>query len=223
MKARVMAARLWVIVVLGSSALPAVAQDDPGMFSPRWMYELRGGRFLPALDLYETFYGSDEESYVSFAFGYRLRDWLEVGGELGRMRSTGVGILTGSMQLGGEVSYTLIPVNVYASFVFQRNERQRVVPYASIGLTSAYYEQDIDLQPTREGRSDVAASLKAGVRFFLTSQGRRVNPGAARRNTYWRSYVFVEAQTFKAKVDEADLGGDVYQLGFRMEFDVGPR
>ena len=38
-------------------------------------------------------------------------------------------------------------------------------------------------------------------------------------SSYWRAYMFLEAQHMSAKVDGQNLGGDAAVLGFRMEFN----
>lgn len=212
------------------AAAPASGQesdDGGGIESPRWTYELRGGILEPDLDQFETFYGDDNESYFALAGSYRFRDWLEVGGELGHMSADGVGFLTQSQQLGGDVEYTLNPVQIYANFIFQGAPGRRVVPYAGIGLVSAMYEQEVAQQEDREGRSDLGYSARVGVRFRIATHGP-LEPSTVRYGSlYWRAFLFLEAQYVSAEIDNdietIDLGGDAYLLGFRMEFDFDRR
>jgi opacity protein-like surface antigen len=199
----------------------AAAQSPPAPIeSPRWNYEIRGGYLRPDLDQFATFYGDREETYYGLAGSYRFLDWLEVGGEYGQMQAEGVGFLTSSQQLGGTVKYRLNPVHVFTNFIFQRTPRQRVVPYLGAGATVAAYEQEVESQPDRDGRTDIGYSVRAGVRFALASHGPMTSPSYA-GSRYWRGYLIVEAQHMTFEVDDVDLGGDAYVLGFRMEFDMG--
>jgi hypothetical protein len=211
---------VWLLLGLALHAGQASAQAQAtgsGTFeSPRWTYEFRGVYFEPDLPLYSTFYGDDHDSYLSVAGSYRFRDWLELGAEYGLMKEDGVGVLTESGELGGTVEYRVDPVHVYANWIFQREQLQRVVPYVGAGMLVMRYEQEIELQPEIEGRTDVGWSARAGVRFRVGAQGSSAMPPGG---TYWRSFVFVEAQEMSAEADDVDLGGRALIVGFRMEFD----
>jgi hypothetical protein len=181
------------------------------------MFEFKGGYFYPDLPDYKTFYGDDKDFYFALASAYRFRNWLEVGGEIGYMSDSGVGIQPSSGQLGGKVRYTLVPVHAFVNFMYQRNYNQWLVPYVGAGLSIAYYNQDIDEQPDRDGLTDVGGMIRAGIRLFVNP----LDPSTAARASQGllqRSYLFLEAQYFTAEIDNTDLGGEVYLLGFRMEF-----
>jgi hypothetical protein len=208
-------------------SLSAAAQrsDAPERASPRWTYEIRIGRFEPDLDGFETFYGNDNENIYALAGTYRLKDWLEIGGEYAHMRAGGAGILTSSQALGGSVRYQLNPVHVFSNFIFQREPDQLIVPYAGVGLAVAEYEQEVAQQGTSKGRTDTGYSARLGVRFMIAATRR---PLGMAGSPYQRSFVFLEAQetSFDADTIEiagqsasVDLGGRSYSLGFRMEFD----
>jgi opacity protein-like surface antigen len=197
----------------------AWTQGEPSVdMGLRWSYEIRGGLLRPDLDSFETFYGDDQENYYSLAASYRLRGWLEVGGEVGRMRATGVGVLTSTAQPGGTVRYQLDPVQVFVNAIFQRSQEQRLVPYAGAGIATLVYEQEVEQQPDIDGRTDVGYSARAGLRVRLTSSEPQTTRSHSRSRDYWRGYVLLEAQYTSAKVDGTDLGGDAYLLGFRVEF-----
>ncbi len=134
------------------------------------------------------------------------------------MKETGVGFLTETGTLGGSVKYRLDPLHVFANWIFQSDPMQRVVPYFGAGLLVMRYEQEVELQPDIEGRTDLGWSARAGVRFRVASHGplRVTSDGSP----YWRSFVFLEAQRMSAETDSVDLGGDAVVLGFRMEFDT---
>jgi hypothetical protein len=196
------------------------AQETAATFSPRWMYELKGGYFYPELDDYETFYGDDRDTLFAASGSYRLRDWIEVGAEIGYVRGEGVGILTGTGQPGGDVELRLMPVHLFVNFIYQPDPNRRFVPYVGIGVNAAAYEQDIELQPSREGTSDLGSAARAGVRWLITSEGPHSSAEQRPDSIYWRSYAFFEAQTSETKIDGVDLGGTLYLIGFRVELEL---
>ena len=198
-------------------AARGVRAQERTVESPRWAYEIRGVYFEPDLELFETFYGDDTDSYFGIAGSFRLRDWLELGGEYGFMKETGVGLLTESGTLGGTVELRLDPAQVFSNFIFQRTLEQRVVPYVGAGLLVVRYEQNVDFQDDIGGRTDVGWSARAGVRFLIkTHEPTRRSAG----DPYWRAHAFLEAQHLSAEVDDVDLGGNALVIGFRMEFDL---
>jgi hypothetical protein len=208
--------------LLFSAHLPA--QTAPGAIeSPRWTYEIRGGYFYPDLDLFETFYGDDKEGYFSLAGTYRISDRFELGGEYGYLKANGRGILTSTAELGAAVEYRLSPIHLFANFVFQRAAHQRLVPYLGVGLTVATYQQEIELQPSIDGRTDLGYSARIGLRLLLKSYGPNLAMSSSAGSPYWRSFVFLEAQQMSTEVEGIDLGGALYALGFRTEFDLNSR
>jgi len=200
-----------VLAARGARAQESAAE------SPRWTYELRGAYFEPDLEQFATFYGDDTDSLLGIAGTYRLREWLELGGEYGWMEETGAGLLTETGTLGGTVELRLNPAQVFANVIFQRAIDQRVVPYVGAGLMVMRYEQKVDFQDDIEGRTDAGWSARAGVRFLIkTHEPTRRSAG----DPYWRALAFVEAQHMSAEVDDVDLGGNAVVIGFRMEFDL---
>jgi opacity protein-like surface antigen len=214
-----------IVVALFASTLAyaaaATAQQTvvDAIESPRWSYEFRAGEYAPDLDLFETFYGDDREDYYGMAFSYRFDDWLEVGGELSQMRASGVGVLTNSQTLGGSVKYRLNPIQVYSNVIFQRDAMQRVVPYLGLGLTVARYDQEVDLQGSSSGYTDLGYTARAGIRFRIATR-QTARSMATSGSSYWRSFIFLEAQHISTEIDDIELGGEAYLLGFRMEFDL---
>ena len=205
--------KLALMLLLTAGTPPIVAQEnDTAITSPRWMLELKVGRFDPELEGYQRFYGDDETRYWSVEVAYRFRRWLEVGGGLAHMRDKGVGLLSISGALGGEVTYTLMPVHAFFNLRGDFSQDQLVVPYIGVGVTRSYYKQKIELQPDRTGTSDLGTIVRVGLQLSL------VRLGAKSGSQIQRSYLFVEAQRFTTEVDDIDLGGDVFLLGFRFEF-----
>jgi hypothetical protein len=201
----------------------SIALADGAPDSPRWMYRIEGGVFDPDLDRYSTFFGGRNAPIYGVAAGYRFRDWLELDAEIGRMRDEGVGTIEGSDVLGGDVTYELVPVQLVATFALAGPGR-RLVPYLRLGIAAAFYDEDIELQPSRDGRGDVGAAAGLGLRWRFAGKGTRENRPDGR---FWRSYVFLEAQRFSSDADtvgggSVDLGGTSYLTGIRVEFELGP-
>lgn len=214
-------AGLAVSVLLLAASGQAIAQAAvESRDSPRWSYEIRAGYYAPDLDLFEVFYGDDTETLYSLTGSYRFKDWLELGGEYGQMRAKGVGILTSSQALGGSVTYRLELAHIYANFVFQRSPGQRVIPYLGLGVAVGAYHQAVTHQSSSDGRTDVGYSARLGIRFLAASRGLS-SASTSRSGTPWRSYAFLEAQRISIEVEDTQLGGDSYLVGFRMEFDFG--
>ncbi len=69
-----------------------------------------------------------------------------------------------------------------------------------------------ELQPKRTGTSDLGTIVRVGLQLSL------LRLGAESGSQIQRSYLFLEAQRFTTEVDDIDLGGDVFLLGFRFEF-----
>ncbi len=205
--------KLALMLLLAAGTPPIVAQEnETAITSPRWMLELKVGRFDPELEGYQRFYGDDETRYWSVEVAYRFRRWLEVGGGLAHMRDKGVGLFSISGGLGAEVTYSLMPMHAFVNFRGEFNQDQLFVPYVGIGVTRSYYQQKIELQPDRTGTSDLGVIVRVGLQLSLLRLG--AEPG----NEVKRSFLFIEAQRFTTEVDDVDLGGDVFLLGFRFEF-----
>jgi len=199
----------------------ASGQEAPATSSPRWMYEIKGGYFYPELDDYEAFYGDDRDTAFAVSGAYRLRDWLEVGVEIGYTRDRGEGRTSDGEAVPDAVKQELWPLRVFADFIFDQPDR-RFVPYAGLGLGWVLYRQEVELQPGRDGRTDAGAFGRAGVRWRFASSGDRSAASRGRDAMFTRSYAFVEAQRFTAEIDDVDLGGTAYLLGVRFEFELGP-
>jgi len=193
------------------------SQADAYM-APRWALEFKGGVYQPDLEFYETFYGDDQNTYWAIAGAYRFKNWLELGAELGYTSDEGVGQLPVNGTVGGDVDYTLMPLQIFLNFRYDASANQLFVPYAGIGIVSAWYKQKIDQQSDRDGRTDIGVSARAGIQLQITNSDRR---GATylHGNRRLQTYIFLEGQVFSTEVDDIDLGGEIYLLGLRFEFD----
>jgi opacity protein-like surface antigen len=203
------------VSVAGAADSP---EDDEKYAAPHWALEFKGGKFKPDLELYEEFYGDDDNTMWAITGAYRFTNWLELGAELGYAKDKGVGFLPNAGAQGGEVEYTLMPFQVFLNFRYDRSLNQLFVPYAGIGIATAWYKQDIDEQSGREGRSDAGPAARVGVQWLLNRADKR---GATyvRGDRRMRTFLFLEGQVFKTEVDDIDLGGEAYFLGLRFEWD----
>jgi len=184
---------------------------------PHWSLEVKGGRFTPDIDNYETFYGNDDTSEFSIGFGYKFLRQLEVGAQASYIQDDGVGLLPLNQNLGGQVAYTLVPVDVFVLFraVFAKN--QWVVPYIGGGWTRAYYRQKIQNQDDVEGKAD-GYHARAGIQISLNNMAPGQAAVAQKGIGPDYSYLIFEAKTFSAKKDGIELGGTSYLFGFLFEF-----
>lgn len=210
---------LLLAALLATSAAPAGAADSTASTGapPRWALEFKGGIFEPDLPDYETFYGSDDNGLWAVAGAYRFYNWLELGLELSYARDNGTGILGDEDSLGGDVEYTLVPLQLFVNLRYDVTPDQLFVPYAGVGLAMAWYQQKISQQGDRDGTSDIGGAARAGLQLSLN----RLMPNTvtySRGDQLLKSYVFLEAQYFSTEKDGIDLGGNAYLLGLRLEF-----
>jgi hypothetical protein len=223
----VMLRSAWFAIVLAVGVImnpvASLAEDNDagessnGVYAP-WVIDIRGGLFEPDLEFYKDFYGDSSELYLSGGFGYRFKDWLELDGEIGYFHDTGVGLQPGNNTQGGQVKYTLLPMHIFATFRGEFSEEQLFVPYGGLGFTTAYYEQKVESQGTKSGRTDLGYNLRGGLEMNLNRLDGRA---ASRKQPLKRSYLYLEVQYFTTEVDGIDLGGIAYLAGLRMEFKFG--
>jgi outer membrane protein W len=213
MHERLSALRPAVAVALVAQALLANAADDSEIGKGRWMVELKAGHLKPALQEYEQFYGDDDTGHYGVAFGYRFLPWLELDAETQYMHDSGVGRLPSTGGPGAPVEYTLWPVHVFAKLRLERDASQLFVPYVGLGIARGFYKQEIELQGEREGKSDTGPTVRVGVEISMN----RLDPPRDDIRPLRRTFLFIEAQQFEAKVDDIDLGGDALLIGFRFE------
>jgi hypothetical protein len=205
-----------LICCLGLSAgLPAGA-DTPAS-SPHWSFEIKGGEFQPELSDWKKYFGSDSMNLDVVALGYMPLRALQLGAEVGYTHDDGQGLLPLNGTLGGDVSYTLVPVHVYLVVRGVFTAGQWLIPYVGGGWTRAYYKQEVATQQKNEGHAD-GWNTRAGLQLLLNpldpSSAEKLKKGFGIDYTY----LTLEAQKFSAKIDGTDLGGKSYLLGVRVEY-----
>lgn len=196
----------------------AMAQDKPAVPDrPHWSLEIKGGRFFPDLDNWKEFYGNDSTTQLGLGFGYKVLRQLEVGAEASYIRDKGTGFLPLNLTPGGEVTWTLVPVDVFVLFRGVFSESQWVVPYVGGGWTRAFYKQEITNQDNVEGKTD-GYHARLGVQLLLDNMASGEAAKAESRVGLDNTYLYLEAKTFSAKKDGVELGGTSYLLGVLLEF-----
>ena len=204
-----------VLVLLPVGAFAA----DPLMEQPHWSLEVKGGRFIPAIDNWQTYYGKRYTSEYAGSLAYKITRQLEFGLEGGTIRDKGKGLAPTHGTLAGEVVYQLFPVSAFVLVRGILSENQWLVPYVGGGWTRMYYQEKIQNQTTVRGFAD-GSHFRAGLQFSLDG----VDPGAA--NSMYldygvhHTYFFIEAERTRAVVKSvsANLGGTSYQGGLLFEF-----
>jgi outer membrane protein W len=205
-------------VVIGSNPVLAEDASNSAYAAPAWALEFKAGKFTPDLDEYKEFYGSDDTNYYGIASAYKFTNWLELGMELGLTRDKGTGFLPIAGIPGGDVTYTLLPLQVFLNLRYHTHHDQLFIPYAGVGAATAWYKQEIEEQSDVSGRSDIGGAARLGIELRLNGFDRRgadFVTGDRRLNTYF----FVEGQYFSTKVDDIDLGGKSILVGLRFDFD----
>ncbi|UCE88234.1 MAG: outer membrane beta-barrel protein [Pseudomonadota bacterium] len=216
-RVRMLAAWSCALVML-SAVGAAFAQDQVARPDrPHWSLEIKGGRFFPDLDNWKEFYGNDSTTQLGLGFGYKVLRQLEVGAEASFIRDKGVGFLPLNQMPGGEVTWTLVPVDVFVLFRGVFNENQWVVPYIGGGWTRAFYKQEIKNQEDVEGKTD-GYNARLGIQLLIDNMVPGEANSAESRVGLDNTYLYLEAKTFSAKKNDVELGGTSYLLGILLEF-----
>jgi len=187
------------------------------VMTPRWAFEVKVGQFEPDLATFEAFYGEKDTGYYAGSFAYRFKPWLDAGAEAGYLHDRGVGILAEQGVPGGGVVYSLLPLHFYVTLRGQFKPDQLFVPYVGVGVTSAYYREEIELQEDRTGWSEAGSFGRLGVELYLN----RLDADTAGRlgdGVIKQSYLYLEAQRFTAEKEGNELGGNAIVLGLRFTF-----
>ncbi len=194
--------------------MTSLAKNEP--VPPRWSVEFKVGKFESALEEWDTYY-DESPSQFDIGWSYKIFRPLDIGLSLGRMTTNGVGYFPLQQSVGGEVNFTLVPVNISLRYRFVFHENQLLVPYIGGGWTRVYYRQKTGGGDKFEGSHD-GSHVKAGIQVLLDSFDKK---GARNLQQKWgikNTYLFLETLSFEAKKNQIDLGGDSISLGLLMEF-----
>jgi hypothetical protein len=186
--------------------------------TPGWTFEIKAGRFEPELDSFAAFYGDEDTGYYAGNFAYRLKPWLDAGAEAGYVHETGVGLVAEQGVPGGEVEYSLLPIHLFMTLRALFEPDQLLVPYVGLGVTSAYYREEIELQGDRTGWSDVGSFARLGLEVYLNRLDPGAGPYGLGDGVLKQSYLYLEAQHLTTEQLGNELGGDALVLGMRFSF-----
>ena len=186
---------------------------------PVWSMELKGGRFKPAIDNWDQFYGNDKAKIFSAAFGYRPVSYLETGLEIGWMKDKGEGFLPANNTQGGQIKYQFLPLSIYLLFRGKFTRNQWLVPYIGGGFTRGYYRANIVNQSSIDGAEN-GSHVRAGLQLLLNNLDRKYAAYLKNHYDIINSYFIIEAQESEIEIDatNTDLGGRSYQAGILFEF-----
>jgi len=195
-------------------SVSALASDEK---SPQWGLELKVGQLQPALDQWDTYYANDPV-VLGVAAAYKLTRMFSVGLAVNSSTSNGQGDLPLNQTIGGDVAFSLRPVNLSLNLRLIRNEHQHWVPYLGAGLSRVYYRQEVPRQANVEGSVD-GYHYKFGLQYLLDDWDRRSADNAKRKMGLDNTYVFVEFMSMSAEQGQGslDLGGQLISLGVLLE------
>jgi hypothetical protein len=211
------------LLALFALLLPSLATAaDPAEERPHWSIEVKGGDFSPAIDNWDTYYGSKKMWHVAGAVGYKVLRQLEVGIEGGMMRDHGRGLAPLNGIITGNVDYTLWPLNAFVLYRAVFSERQWIVPYAGGGWTRMFYREKIELQETVKGSAD-GYHGRAGIQILLDNADTSASNNLFLDFGIRHTYLFAEAEYMKVNVTDLfgnslDLGGTSILGGLLFEF-----
>jgi len=218
------ASALILIALLQASIAHAVntkeaSNKNPIFSKPAWSFELKLGRFEPAIENWETFYGKDYTHQLGGTFAYKLTRQIEIGMEGSWIRDKGKGFLPANNTVGGRVKYQLFPLNAFILFRGIYKNNQWVVPYIGGGLSRAYYKANIQNQSSVDGAQN-GTHYRAGIQFLLNNINKKGTRHLKNSFGIINTYFYIEVQKLKANVDSVnlDIGGKSTMVGVLFEY-----
>ncbi len=202
-----------IFLLLGALllAFPAGAAGlEPS--APRWSLEIKGGRFIPAIENWSLHYGRRFMPEVACTLAYKVFRQLDLGlgaGKASPTRSTGP-------SSGGD--YELVPVQAFVLVRGVTHEQQVVVPYVAGGLTHVYYRTtDPEHRSVRGSASGY--HVRGGLQFLLDGLDAKASREMYRSYGVFRTYLFIEAERMRVMVPSTpiDVGGTAYVVGLLFE------
>ncbi len=206
-----------LLIVLFAPAVVHAA--DPLIDHPHWSLEIKGGTFAPALSNWAQYY--DKRSMPAFegSLAYKLIRQIDIGISGGYAQDKGHAYAPVHAASAGEVTYRIVPVNLFILLRGLVSENQWLVPYVGGGFTRLYYQEKIEGQDSVRGSVD-GYHVRGGLQFLLNG----LDENAANR-MYMdygvdHTYLVVETEYTHAVVrsDSINLGGTAYLMGLLFEF-----
>jgi hypothetical protein len=212
-----------IILILLCILLPAAASAESlDADRPHWSLEVKGGKFLPAIDGWAASYGERSTGQFEASLAYKILRQVEVGVAAGRIRDGGQGWAQIHQEYAGHINYQLFPVNAFVVLRGVFNENQWIVPYVGGGWTRMYYKEELNLQPTVRGYTD-GSHVRGGLQFLLDALDAHAAANLLMDYGVFHTYFFVEAQRTRAMIETVsgesiDLGGTSWLGGLLFEF-----
>jgi hypothetical protein len=203
------------IILLIVFFVPAIVHAaDPLLEPPHWSLEAKGGTFAPALADWATYYGSRSMPMIEGSLAYKLIRQVDVGISVGYAKDKGHAVAS-----TGNVTYEIVPVNLFIMLRGVLDENQWLVPYAGGGFTRLYYKEKIESQGSVNGSVD-GYHVRGGLQFLLNSLDARAANRMFQDYGIHHTYLFGEAEYTHAVVKSVsvNLGGTAYMFGFLFEF-----
>lgn len=186
---------------------------------PRWTLEMNAGIFEPEDEDWSTYYGSNRMLEVGGSVAYRLFYVLDVGmsADFGQDRGVGTQPINGS--LAGNVTYRVLPVDLFAVLRLRFAEGQWLVPYGGGGYTRFAYHQTVSGQGTTRGSVN-GYHARAGLQLLLDPLDRSAARIMSRTYGAINSYLYFEVKRTRAEAGSpvTQLGGYSYKSGLMVEF-----
>ena len=195
--------------------VPAIVHAaDPLLEPPHWSLEFKGGMFAPALADWALYYDKRSMPEIEGSLAYKLIRQVDIGISVGYAKDKGHAVASSA-----NVTYEIVPVNLFILLRGVVNEDQWVVPYAGGGFTRLYYKEKIESQGTVNGSVD-GYHVRGGLQFLLNSLDERAANRMFQDYGIHHTYLFGEAEYIHAVVRSVsvNLGGTAYLFGFLFEF-----
>lgn len=199
------------------SILLMAANADAIAESPRWAFEVKGGKLHSAMEEWGDFYGDDRLTMFAIGVGYKPWRQVEIGADVAYLRDRGRGFAPGHEETAGDVRYQLTPVHLSLTVRGIFYEDQWLVPY--IGAAAGRYPYRIDISGQERVTGSTGGSrYRAGLQLLLDLLEPRASAGMTAAYGVQNTYLFLEYQEAKAELAGSDLGGEAWLGGLLLEF-----
>lgn len=205
----------YVIAALLLLMSPLSQAKSPSPLS--WQLDFKAGAFQPNLVDWSNYYGSSLTYSGASYLGLSVFNLLSIGADLLYLRDSGVGQFASSSTTGGDVSYELLPGNLYVGLQGQFSDGQWVIPYAGAAYGRSFYRQQIQYQSDVRGGAN-GYTLKAGIKLLLDDLDASSAKMLQEEFSVRHSYFILEYQQLELETDGFDLGGRFFFSGIAFSF-----
>jgi hypothetical protein len=153
------------------------------------------------------------------SLAYKLIRQIDVGISVGYAKDKGHALAPGHSSAAGNVTYEIVPVNLFILLRGLVSEDQWVVPYVGGGFTRLYYKEKIEGQDSVSGSVD-GYHARGGLQFLLNGLDESAANRMYQDYGVLHTYLFGEVEYTHAVVRSVsvNLGGTAYLIGFLVEF-----